>query len=482
MRRPPAASDAERVGCRRAAHPAVCPARARSGIEGPPGRRASEIAMPHADHLPGAHGDGGIHRGVEEAGLDIRAVLAVHELNDALYARRLGDDRCGALDNDRVAGILGADDAARVGLQVPDLARADPAGEHQITVVPHAPYRHRMGPAVGPDADHPVIARAAEPLDRPGPGQQAAAFLGALDTVAGHVRPTDAGDFHRTRFSALRQRPPGIPGPELPPSSGPPRGRHRPADRLTWASVKASPEEQLRLLELADLDAELGRIDHRRRGLPEHEELRTLAERDGQLRDSVAALEAEDGDLRRGQAKAEADVDQVRTRIDRDRRRLDAGQVSSPRDLENLQSEIASLERRQSDLEEIVLELMERREKAQQDHNAAIAERAQIAGSLAEVTARRDTALGELAEQARKADSRRAEVAAQEPAELLALYDRLRVQHGVGAAALRRGRCEGCHLSLNTIDLNTIRAAAPDEVLRCEECRRILVRTDESGL
>jgi uncharacterized protein len=27
-----------------------------------------------------------------------------------------------------------------------------------------------------------------------------------------------------------------------------------------------------------------------------------------------------------------------------------------------------------------------------------------------------------------------------------------------------------------------IRAAAPDDVVRCEECRRILVRTDESGL
>ena len=68
------------------------------------------------------------------------------------------------------------------------------------------------------------------------------------------------------------------------------------------------------------------------------------------------------------------------------------------------------------------------------------------------------------------------------PAELLALYDKLRAQHGVGAAALRGGRCEGCHLSLNTVGLARIRAAPPDEVLRCEECRRILIRTAESGL
>ena len=42
--------------------------------------------------------------------------------------------------------------------------------------------------------------------------------------------------------------------------------------------MKASVEAQLRLLELADLDAELSRLDHRRRTLPELEEYR--ADRD----------------------------------------------------------------------------------------------------------------------------------------------------------------------------------------------------------
>jgi uncharacterized protein len=245
--------------------------------------------------------------------------------------------------------------------------------------------------------------------------------------------------------------------------------------------VKASPEAQLRLLELADLDAELSRLEHRRRGLPEHAELDQLEQRDAQLRDTLVSLDAEQGDLRRAQAKAEADVEQVRTR--RDRQRLDAGQVTSPRDLENLQSEITSLVRRQSDLEEIVLEVMERQEGAQERRKAAAAEREEIAAKRDVVIARRDAQLNEIGEQAVKAADQRAVVAAEEPADLLALYERMREQHGgVGAAALRRGRCEGCHLSLNTVDLNSIRAADPDEVLRCEECRRILIRTPESGL
>ncbi len=246
--------------------------------------------------------------------------------------------------------------------------------------------------------------------------------------------------------------------------------------------MKASPEAQLRLLELADLDAELSRLAARRRGLPEHAEIEEMDRRDAQLRDAIATLDAEQGDLRRAQLKAEADVDQVRARIERDRGRLDAGQVSSPRELENLQSEIGSLQRRQSDLEEIVIDIMERRESGETRQRAAEAERAQIAADREAATARRDAATAEIDEQAAKAQDQRSAVAAGVPADLLALYEQLRAQYGVGAAALRGGQCQGCHLSLNTVDLNAIRAAAPDEVVRCEECRRILVRTSDSGL
>jgi len=246
--------------------------------------------------------------------------------------------------------------------------------------------------------------------------------------------------------------------------------------------VKASVEAQLRLLELADLDAELSRLDHRRRTLPELEEYGRIEARDGALRDELAALEAAESDLRREQAKAEADVDQVRSRVERDRTRLDAGQVSSPRELENLQSEIASLVRRQSDLEEIVLDVMERQEAAELRRKTLTQEEGALARQRDEVAARRDAALGEIGEQEEKAGSLRAGVAADVPGDLLDLYGKLRAQHGVGAAALRRGRCEGCHLSLNTVNLARIRTAPPDEVLRCEECRRILVRTPDSGL
>ncbi len=69
------------------------------------------------------------------------------------------------------------------------------------------------------------------------------------------------------------------------------------------------------------------------------------------------------------------------------------------------------------------------------------------------------------------------------PDDLITLYEKLRAQKGgVGAAALRRRECGGCRLTLNASDLGIIAKKPSDEVVRCEECNRILVRTGESGL
>lgn len=246
--------------------------------------------------------------------------------------------------------------------------------------------------------------------------------------------------------------------------------------------MKAASDAQQRLLDLQQLDTALDRLAHRRRSLPELAEIERLEGRLGELRDAFVVAETEVGDLDREQKKAEQDVDQVRMRADRDQKRLDSGQVSSAKDLSNLQSELASLQRRQSDLEEVVLEIMERREESEAKVAALRDERTAAEQELAEVTGRRDTAQQAIDDEASMTSAARTAVAKDIPEDLLALYEKLRGQLGVGAAALHRGQCQGCHLALNTTDLNRIRAASPDEVVRCEECRRILVRTPDSGL
>lgn len=247
--------------------------------------------------------------------------------------------------------------------------------------------------------------------------------------------------------------------------------------------MNAAPDDQLRLLDVQDLDSTLDRLEHRRVTLPEHAEIKVLEERRSAIADDVVRAETEDSDLGREQTKVDIDVEQVRARMARDQQRLDSGQVGSPKELENLQSEIESLHRRQTELEDAELDVMEQRELVQATLKALQGELSTVETGLTDAAGRRDATLAEIAAEAEKTAAQRAEVATTLPGELLTLYTKLRESSGgVGAAALRRGRCEGCHLQLNTTDLNRLRDADPEEVVRCEECRRILVRTADSGL
>jgi len=246
--------------------------------------------------------------------------------------------------------------------------------------------------------------------------------------------------------------------------------------------VKADPEAQRRLLDLQAIDTALAQLAHRRRTLPELAEVDRLAQQVARLDDERIRVQVTVDDLDRDIARIERDVDQVRTRKAKDQSRLDAG-TGPARELEALQHELVSLQRRQSELEDAELELMEQREAAQSTLDDTVSRLAAVRAERDAVEARRDETLAGIDRDVEFRTSGRRPLTADLPADLVALYERIREQSGgVGAALLRAGRCEGCRLELAGSERSRFRSAAPDEVLRCEECRRILVRTAESGL
>jgi predicted nucleic acid-binding Zn-ribbon protein len=247
--------------------------------------------------------------------------------------------------------------------------------------------------------------------------------------------------------------------------------------------VKADPSAQVRLLDLQDLDSRADQLRHQRRTLPEHERLARLTDSrtriEGQAQDARIAVD----DLTAEQAKVDTDVEQVKARRERDQHRIDQGLVSNPKDIQRMQQEMVSLERRITSLEDVEIEVMERLEEAQVALEKLTAELTGIDAQIAEVTAARDARLTEIEHALSELDAERGPVAAELPADLAGLYDRLREsKNGVAAALLRERRCGGCMLDLDNAELAAIRSAAPDDVIRCEECSRILVRTSESGL
>lgn len=246
--------------------------------------------------------------------------------------------------------------------------------------------------------------------------------------------------------------------------------------------MKADPSAQLALLDLQQLDSATDQLRHQRSTLPELAEIQGLTATLRSLGDAAADGRIVVDDLTAEQAKADADVEQVKTRRERDRTRIDQGLITNPKDLERMQQEMVSLERRITSLEDTELEIMERLETAQQALDSVSGQLGAAEARLADLTSAKDTKTADLDGSLAATSAQRDAAAADIPADLLALYERIRSTKGVGAAALRARQCGGCQLTLTAADLARIRAASDDEVLRCEECARILVRTAESGL
>jgi predicted nucleic acid-binding Zn-ribbon protein len=212
-------------------------------------------------------------------------------------------------------------------------------------------------------------------------------------------------------------------------------------------------------------------------------ELEALAAQQAAVRSQLVEVQTEAGDIAREQDKLESDIDQVRQRMGRDQQRLDAGNVSSAKELESLQHEIGSLAKRQRDLEDVELEVMERLEEAERRAADLQTEQQRLTAASEDAERRRLAALDAIAKDADFARRQRETVVPDIGEELLAFYEKLRGQlDGLAAVAIKQRRCEGCRLELSATDVGRVREADEDEVIRCEECRRIQVRTAESGL
>jgi len=239
----------------------------------------------------------------------------------------------------------------------------------------------------------------------------------------------------------------------------------------------------LTLLELQAKDAALAQLEHRRATLPEHARIEALEAHSRELDGQRVAAETEVGDLERSQTKFDSEIELVRQRRVRDEDRMSSGAITNPKDLSSLQHEVGALDRRISSLEDEELEIMEQLEEAQSHLSAIATELDRTTAELEQETSARDAAVQVIDAEAASLRAARDELAVQVPDDLRALYDKVRAQHGgLGAAALQARRCEGCHLEINGADLRELADRPDDDVLRCPECSRILIRSAESGL
>lgn len=230
-------------------------------------------------------------------------------------------------------------------------------------------------------------------------------------------------------------------------------------------------------MQLQELDSAIDRERYRHQTLPERAELAAADERARALAGRQDRLAARLASVVERQVTLENDLAHTEARADEVNKRLYGGEVSASRELQAMAADVDSLKARASSLEEQVLEIMMERDPldgdmaSMEEEKASVdGERDQILGRMAAAEAEIDRAVSALRDQ-RKAAAGRV------PPDLLATYERLREKlGGVGAARLIGGSCTGCHLALPATELDRLKHTAPEVVVFCDQCGRILVR------
>jgi len=245
-------------------------------------------------------------------------------------------------------------------------------------------------------------------------------------------------------------------------------------------ALKASPEDQALLLDLQAIDTRLQQLEHQRNSLPEHGVLSSLGAEAEALRVALAEQSGTLEDTKTELGRVESDVALVESRIARDVERSQSS--SSVKDVAGFEHELVGLRKRLDDLEEIELTVME---KLEEQEAATVATRGQLddlQSRISEVTAARDATLSTIDAERNNSEANRRTIEAKVPADLFALYEKQRARYGLGASHLRGGVSSASGVKLNSSDMQSVRAAAADDVLLCPDSSAVLIRTSESGL
>lgn len=240
--------------------------------------------------------------------------------------------------------------------------------------------------------------------------------------------------------------------------------------------MKASHNDQLAILEVQSLDDQLATLARREATLPETVALNSVVIKRNNIRDLRIAAETERTDVKRELSRAEGDVEQIVTRITRDETRLNSG-TGTPKELEQTQHELVTLGLRRAELEEAELTIMVQVEGITNRINELSGEEERLNAEIADLEIKRENALTVIFTEREGVSINRDAVAAPIAKELKDLYAKLAADNnGNGAAPLVGNECKGCHLTINTTEVQRIATLPAEEVVRCEQCRCILVR------
>lgn len=243
--------------------------------------------------------------------------------------------------------------------------------------------------------------------------------------------------------------------------------------------MKASPEAQLRLIELARLDGERGHAGFEQANLPVHAELKQAEEEAVRLASRLTRIEAAQAAARDESTRAELEIDNLTEQVISLETKLNSGEGLTSRDLLVLQGEIAGHREHIAALEEEELVAMGQTEDLEGHHRTQSEAIAANNERLTELRATRDSQVAALTAQATQLTAQRDALAAELPADLVDAYDHSRTLSGVGVVVMQPDGTVDGGLDLSLVEIEEIRRLSPDDVYLTEDAGAVVVRLQE---
>lgn len=239
--------------------------------------------------------------------------------------------------------------------------------------------------------------------------------------------------------------------------------------------MKAKVEVQKLLVDLNAIDQNIRKIDHQKKNHPQLMKITELTARLPSIEASIVENDSQISEKKKELSRAEVDVENIAKRVEKDNERLNSGETSA-KDLTQIQHEIGTLKSKQKELEEVEISILEIIEDLEHKKSGLQEILTQVKDEIGQLNTLIKDDFSRANSEIAVFITNRNEVVSKIDKSLVELYEKIRLEHGIGAGIFSHGNCSSCQIQISPAEISKINAVDPEEVIRCENCRCILVR------
>ena len=239
--------------------------------------------------------------------------------------------------------------------------------------------------------------------------------------------------------------------------------------------MKAKVESQRLLLDLNSIDQSISKLDYQKKNHPQLMKITELTARVPSIEASIVENDSQITETKKEVSKAEIDVENISKRVQKDKERLSSSETSA-KDLTQIQHEIGTLESKQKELEEVQIEFLEKVEDLEHKKRGLQEILEQVKSEISELNTTIKADFEKANKEIANFATERQIVVGKIENELITLYEKIRTEQGIGAGLFSHGTCNSCQIQISPSEINNINSTDPEEIVRCENCRCVLVR------